>query len=376
MEDDDEVVLVLKNPMADPWKKIFDQLDNEGFGEVPIKLLHDWITRPSWGYDEEEEEWQELNPTLLLSRLQDLERSGRDVVNYQEFVSIVTRKRRLSFKCAVHSRDRQVLAVGDFKAKKPKSGIQRLREILSRAVLTSKTDQNYFETTKCFNPPLVMAVLSVFQVIFFLNQTVQERFEFLPCYKEENMVWRYFTYCLIHSDAIQLSCNLGAQIVIGIPLEIVYGSVRLLLLYVFGVLGGSLLSLAFDCETLLVGGNGGVLSVIMALVTYWTLHGPVEGPKLTRIGLLIGYTSLDVGIGVYRRFASSQPISLMGHLGGITTGVLLGSAMLKHLDLALVNYTKTYCAFAAFVSVFVCLLVFATIRGQSLHAMTKTTVYP
>ena len=118
-----------KSSGDDPWRGLFDKLDGEGFGEVPIRVLHDKIIRS--GFEEEvEEEWQELNSSLLLSRLQDLERSGRDQIDYQEFVSIVTRKRRLSFKAAVHSRDKQVRVQGDFK--RPVKSRNRLKHLLAK----------------------------------------------------------------------------------------------------------------------------------------------------------------------------------------------------------------------------------------------------
>ena len=46
--------------------------------------------------------------------------------------------------------------------------------------------------------------------------------------------WRFFTYCFVHGGLSHLVGNMCYQILIGIPLEYVHGSVRVGLLYRIG----------------------------------------------------------------------------------------------------------------------------------------------
>ncbi|VDN26736.1 unnamed protein product [Gongylonema pulchrum] len=71
-------------------------------------------------------------------------------------------------------------------------------------------------------------------------------------------IWRYFTYMFIHIGIIHLAFNVLTQIILGIPLELVHKFWRIALVYLSGVLAGSLLNYAIDQKTYLAGASGGV----------------------------------------------------------------------------------------------------------------------
>uniref|UniRef100_A0A915KT70 Peptidase S54 rhomboid domain-containing protein n=1 Tax=Romanomermis culicivorax TaxID=13658 RepID=A0A915KT70_ROMCU len=51
--------------------------------------------------------------------------------------------------------------------------------------------------------------------------------------------WRFFTYMLLHTSFIHLMYNLFVQLLVGVPLERVYGSLRILIIYFAGGLSGN-----------------------------------------------------------------------------------------------------------------------------------------
>lgn len=73
----------------------------------------------------------------------------------------------------------------------------------------------------------------------------------------------YSSYCLI-SRVFHLVVNLVVQIMLGIPLEMVHGWWRVLLVYLAGVMAGSLGTSVSDPGVYLAGASGGVYAIIAA----------------------------------------------------------------------------------------------------------------
>eukprot|EP00094_Tigriopus_californicus_P005761 TCALIF_05554-PA protein Name:"Similar to rho Protein rhomboid (Drosophila melanogaster)" AED:0.34 eAED:0.34 QI:0/1/0.33/1/0/0.33/3/0/161 len=79
-------------------------------------------------------------------------------------------------------------------------------------------------------------------------------------------VWRYISYFLTHAGWLHLASNVTSQIVLGMLLEIINGWWRVGLIYLGGVLSGSLLTSVVDPRVYLVGASGGVYALIAAHV--------------------------------------------------------------------------------------------------------------
>uniref|UniRef100_A0A2S2NV56 Rhomboid-related protein 3 n=1 Tax=Schizaphis graminum TaxID=13262 RepID=A0A2S2NV56_SCHGA len=92
--------------LNDKWRRIFDKYDPEGFGEIPwndfLMLLNssDFVKSIS----------QEKRDILLERARQ----SNTSAITFQDFVNIMSGKRRRSFKCAIHHRDKEVNSENDF----------------------------------------------------------------------------------------------------------------------------------------------------------------------------------------------------------------------------------------------------------------------
>ena len=69
-----------------------------------------------------------------------------------------------------------------------------------------------------------------------------------------------------------LTFNLFIQTVLGIPLEMVHGSGRVAIIYMSGVLAGSLATSVLDPGVCLVGASGGVYSLLAGHLGNLVLH--------------------------------------------------------------------------------------------------------
>ena len=63
---------------------------------------------------------------------------------------------------------------------------------------------------------------------------------------------------------LHLCFNLVVQLLVGLPLEMVHGSTRIGIVYMSGVLAGSLGTSIFDSDVCLVGASGGVYALLAA----------------------------------------------------------------------------------------------------------------
>ena len=90
-------------PIKDEWRSLFDLFDSEGFGEMPLDDFERAL--------ESREFIMNISPgklIILKDRLMAHRAMGTSAITFQEFVNTLSGKRTLSFKCAVHAKDKQV----------------------------------------------------------------------------------------------------------------------------------------------------------------------------------------------------------------------------------------------------------------------------
>ena len=90
----------------------------------------------------------------------------------------------------------------------------------------------------------------VFQDLFLYHLTLNDLYE-------RYQVWRYLTYMLIHSGLFHAIFNILIQLILGLPLEMVNGWWRVMLVYCSGVLAGSLWTSVLKPDKFLAGASGG-----------------------------------------------------------------------------------------------------------------------
>ena len=139
------------------------------------------------------------------------------------------------------------------------------------------------------------------------------------------------------------------QLLLGCCLEFVHGTLRVGLLYILGVITGSLTALVVTPNTMLVGASGGDFCLIAAVIANVVLNCDsmhIAG-SLTRLLLMgklcIGWPRLDwnylggyIGYEIYatlQRFNdSTNSVSWAAHMGGAMTGLLCGVVLLRNVQ--------------------------------------------
>lgn len=75
-------------------------------------------------------------------------------------------------------------------------------------------------------------------------------------------VWRWWTYQFTHVGAVHVMMNAALNVVLGIPLELMHGSLRVALMFNIGVVGGAMCYSVNDAHTVVVGCSGGCYALI------------------------------------------------------------------------------------------------------------------
>jgi len=273
---------------------------------------------------------------------------GTSAITFQEFVNTLSGKRTLSFKCAVHAKDKQVSQPGDFHLRREDSIFSisdRLTEVVANETLTDDLDRKWFlhlhsgygQGGKCclWPPPMFLLSISIAQIVLYIYNSVAEHPLVLHPLKLHEP-WRYITYFLVHVDFFSLFVNLFVQLVVGIPLELVHGSFRIFLIYSCGVMYGSLASSIFDPYVRLAGASGPAYAMLSAHLANVILHHASMSRPFLRLTGLLAVASLEVGFGIYRRYAPPEPgkpqISFAAHLAGVVSGITFGLVILKNYE--------------------------------------------
>uniref|UniRef100_A0A8C3YNH5 rhomboid protease n=1 Tax=Catagonus wagneri TaxID=51154 RepID=A0A8C3YNH5_9CETA len=245
-----------------------------------------------------------LDPAKLDMLVALAQSNERGQVCYQELVDLISSKRSSSFKRAIANGQRALPRDGLLD--EPGLGVyKRFVRYVAYEILPRDVDRHwYFYRHRSCPPPVFMASVTLAQVglpvlrppeppasphpppcpdvgpsqiIVFLcygarlNKWVLQTYH--PEYMKSPLVyhpghraraWRFLTYMFMHVGLEQLGFNALLQLMIGVPLEMVHGLLRISLLYLAGVLAGSLTVSITDMRAPVVGGSGGVYALCSA----------------------------------------------------------------------------------------------------------------
>jgi len=210
--------------------------------------------------------------------------------------------------------------------------------------LTEVKSKQYFDQYKCWPLPLFIITTSVLQVLGFfyysmdplddnMKNLVNSAFIYRP--DKRLQLWRYGSYALLHAGWIHLAFNTLVQVLVGLPLEMVHGSLRVGCLYLAGVVAGSLGTSVFDADVYLVGASGGVYALLAAHLANVLINFNTMQFACLRLLAVAFVATTDMGFAVYDYFTGVMvglPVSYIAHLTGALAGVTLGLAILKSID--------------------------------------------
>ncbi|XP_037077150.1 protein rhomboid-like [Pollicipes pollicipes] len=148
-------------------------------------------------------------------------------------------------------------------------------------------------------------------------------------------VWRLLSYMLVHVGWVHLTTNMVVQLLVGLPLELVHKWWRVGVVYLCGVLLGSLATSVLDPRVYLAGASGGVYALLAAHLADLVLNWAQMELALVRLGLLLLLASTDIGVAIYNRYATGpdQKVAYTAHLAGAVAGLLIGHVALRNLRL-------------------------------------------
>uniref|UniRef100_UPI0037E85144 rhomboid-related protein 2 n=1 Tax=Semicossyphus pulcher TaxID=241346 RepID=UPI0037E85144 len=219
---------------------------------------------------------------------------------------------------------------------------EKFQESVSQWMLPPDDRNTYLERANCCPPPIFIILISIAELAMFIYYAVwkpQKQWVTLDdgiwnsplTYKPERRqeAWRFFSYMFVHAGVEHIVGNLVMQLVLGIPLELVHKGFEVGMVYLAGVLAGSLSSSIFDPLSALVGASGGVYALIggyfMNAVVNFREMIPLLG--VFRILAIVIFVGVDFGFAFYRRFAGDEDgmkVSFVAHFGGIVAGMTIG----------------------------------------------------
>nr|XP_053627754.1 inactive rhomboid-related protein 2-like [Cherax quadricarinatus] len=105
--------------------------------------------------------------------------------------------------------------------------------------------------------------------------------------------------CFFYAGYVHLLSNVVVALFVGVPLEMVHKWWRLLILYVAGVLAGSLAASMFDPHSYLVGASGGCYALIAAHLANIIINWAEMPLNWARLLVLITLMVTDIGVFAY-----------------------------------------------------------------------------
>uniref|UniRef100_A0A8D0C6G1 rhomboid protease n=1 Tax=Salvator merianae TaxID=96440 RepID=A0A8D0C6G1_SALMN len=240
-----------------------------------------------------------LDPAKLEMLVALAQSNDEGQICYQELVDLISSKRSSSFKRAIANGQRAL----------PRDGLldetslgfyKRFVRYVAYEILPCEMDRRwYFYQHRTCPPPVFMAIITLTQIIVFLCYGARLNKWVLQTYHPEYMkspliyhpghrarAWRFVTYMFMHVGLEQLGFNALLQLMIGVPLEMVHGILRISFLYLAGVLaelGRHALPIQTPPDGLgtgmheFRGGPGRVASLLSTFAFFWApaqFHGP------------------------------------------------------------------------------------------------------
>ncbi|XP_017840925.2 protein rhomboid isoform X1 [Drosophila busckii] len=199
---------------------------------------------------------------------------------------------------------------------------------------------------RCSPPPCFILLISLLELVVFLCVGSTPPEDSLLIYRPDRrlQLWRFLSYMLLHANWMHLGFNIIIQLFYGLPLELQHGSGRTAVVYVAGVLAGSLGTSVVDSTVYLVGASGGVYALLGAQLANMLLNFGHLRHRLAQMLAIIIFVSCDMGYALYSRQqqtalvglvpTASPPISVsyIAHMTGALAGLSVGLLLLRQLD--------------------------------------------
>ncbi|XP_018346074.1 PREDICTED: protein rhomboid isoform X3 [Trachymyrmex septentrionalis] len=307
------------------WKAIFEKYDLDGDGKISLQELKAMIRGPDFSKD------IPAGVVRTIMHKADLDDSG--YLEYPEFIAMIHRKDMQGIFGHIVQRYVQCVI--------PQRPCRTLRQ--TSVGSSDYPDGLYEEEYSCRPPAIAMIIISIIEIILFMYDVIKHKslsvegpaatlFIYNP--HKRYQAWRYLTYMFVHVGVFHLVVNLLVQIMLGVPLEMVHKWWRVLIIYIAGVLAGSLGTSVSDPTVYLAGASGGVYALITAHVATIIMNWSQMEFAVLQLLVFLVITSVDVGQAIYNRYVldTNDQIGYVAHLAGAIAGLLVGINILRNLE--------------------------------------------
>ncbi|MCO5559531.1 hypothetical protein L7F22_013132 [Adiantum nelumboides] len=138
-----------------------------------------------------------------------------------------------------------------------------------------------------------------------------------------NQGWRLLSSMWLHAGLFHLFINMLGLLSIGIRLELAFGFAKIVVIYILGGFGGSLVSALFIKDGIIsVGASGALFGLLGAMISEFIMNWAVYTNKFLHLSKLVFLVIINVGFG-FMPFVDN-----FAHIGGTLAGFLLGMILL------------------------------------------------
>ncbi|XP_049541255.1 protein rhomboid [Anopheles darlingi] len=220
-----------------------------------------------------------------------------------------------------------------------------------------ETDGEYESSMKIWPPPLTMIIFSIMEIIFFVvdiiktdnqngtstNGPMASLFIYNPHLRYE--VWRFLTYMFVHIGFMHLIMNLAVQLFLGVALELVHCWWRVALVYLAGVVAGSMGTSLFTPRVFLAGASGGVYALITAHIATIIMNWSQMEYAIVQLFVFLVFCIADLGTSIYNSIHDPfDKVGYVAHASGALAGFLVGIGVLRNLKVVPWERKLWWCA--------------------------------
>uniref|UniRef100_UPI00358DFECA rhomboid-related protein 2 n=1 Tax=Myxine glutinosa TaxID=7769 RepID=UPI00358DFECA len=246
---------------------------------------------------------------------------------------------------------------------------QSMHEFLAEWMLPDKESHGkYLERANCLPPPIFIIIISIVELGVFTyyaiwkpqkqwitldNGVWNSPFIYRPDLRQE--AWRFVSYMLVHAGVQHILNNVVVQLVLGLALELVHKGHRVAIVYLSGVIAGSLGSSIFDPEVALVGASGGVYALIGGYFTNVLVNFDQMKPlfRAIRIAFISVMVISDVSLAIYRRYIIkdlAERVSFVAHIAGGLAGLSMGYVVFSSYDKELLKDPRFWMCIVVYIA--------------------------
>ena len=161
--------------------------------------------------------------------------------------------------------------------------------------------------------------------------------------------YRLLTSMFLHSGLLHLFFNMYALYIMGPQVESFFGKTKYLIIYLLSGISGSLLSVAFNVNTVSVGASGAIFGLFGALLYFGYNYRGYLGNVIKSQILPVVIINLIFGF-------ISTGVDVAGHIGGLIGGIIvssvLGSSDEKGIDINRIIICLIYFVFIIYLGLF------------------------